>query len=68
MLSKIRAHLIKIIVVFLVVIVVLIFGMKFFSVTPPHNDPFAYCAAVETIDTPDGRYSGAKMPDAIIQG
>jgi hypothetical protein len=67
MLSKIRVHLIKIIVV-VVVIIVLIFSIKFFSVTPPNNDPFAYCAAARTIDTPDGRYSGAKMPDAIIQG
>lgn len=33
-----------------------------------YNDPFAYCAAVGTIDTPDGRYNGAKMPDSIIQG
>jgi len=34
----------------------------------PYDDPFAYCAAVGTIDTPDGRYNGAKMPDSIIQG
>ena len=33
-----------------------------------YNDPFDYCAAVGTIDTPDERYNGPKMPDSIIQG
>jgi hypothetical protein len=33
-----------------------------------YNDPFAYCAAVGTIDMPDERYNGAKMPESIIQG
>jgi len=33
-----------------------------------YNDPFAYCAGVGSIDTPDARYSGSKLPDAIIQG
>ena len=33
----------------------------------PYDDPFAYCAAVGTIDTPDGRYDGPEMPDSIIQ-
>jgi putative hemolysin len=33
-----------------------------------YDDPFAYCAAVGTIDAPDGRYDGVKMPDSIIQG
>jgi hypothetical protein len=32
-----------------------------------YNDPFAYCAAVGTIDTPDARYIGPKMPDSVIQ-
>jgi hypothetical protein len=31
-------------------------------------DPFAYCAAVGTIDTPDTRYKGPKTPDAIVHG
>jgi hypothetical protein len=31
------------------------------------TDPFAYCAAVETADSPDARYCGEKMPDSIIQ-
>jgi putative hemolysin len=33
----------------------------------PFDDPFAYCAAVGTIDTPDERYDGPEMPDSIIQ-
>lgn len=32
------------------------------------SDPFAYCAAVGTIDTPDARYTGPKIPDSIVQG
>jgi len=32
------------------------------------TDPFAYCAAVGTIDAPDSRYSGSRMPDALVQG
>jgi putative hemolysin len=31
-------------------------------------DPFAYCAAVGTVDKPDARYTGAKTPDTIVQG
>lgn len=31
-------------------------------------DPFAYCAAVGTVDTPDARYSGPAVPDVIING
>ncbi len=31
------------------------------------NDPFAYCAAVGTVDSPDARYTGAKMPASIIR-
>jgi len=33
-----------------------------------YNDPFAYCAAVGTVDTPDARYNGPEMPDSVIQG
>jgi len=32
------------------------------------TNPFAYCAAVGTIDTPDARYTGAHMPDVLVQG
>jgi len=32
------------------------------------SDPFAYCAAVGTVDAPDARYSGPEMPDSIVQG
>jgi hypothetical protein len=33
-----------------------------------YTDPFAYCAAVRTIDAPDARYTGAKMPESIARG
>ena len=33
-----------------------------------YNDPFAYCAAVGTVDTPDTRYTGDKLPDSLVQG
>ena len=32
------------------------------------DDPFAYCAAVGTIDTPDARYTGEEPPAAAVQG
>ena len=32
------------------------------------TDPFAYCAAVKTVDTPDARYVGTPVPDTIING
>ncbi|HVM72278.1 MAG TPA: hypothetical protein VMT91_11005 [Anaerolineales bacterium] len=32
-----------------------------------YSDPFAYCAAVGTIDAPDARYTGPAIPDSIIQ-
>ncbi len=32
------------------------------------SDPFAYCAAVGTIDQPDARYTGPAVPDAVING
>ena len=33
-----------------------------------YNDPFAYCAAVGTLDTPDARYTGPQISDEIIDG
>lgn len=33
-----------------------------------YSDPFAYCAAVGTIDAPDAQYTGPAMPDAVVQG
>jgi hypothetical protein len=33
-----------------------------------YSNPFAYCAAIGTIDTPDARYIGPKIPDSIVQG
>jgi hypothetical protein len=32
------------------------------------TDPFAYCAAVGTIDAPDARFVGPKVPVAIVTG
>ncbi len=31
-------------------------------------DPFTYCSTVGNIDTPDARYTGPKMPDAVVKG
>jgi len=31
-------------------------------------DPWAYCAAAQTIDAPDARYTGPAMPDALAAG
>ena len=33
-----------------------------------YTDPFAYCASVGTIDVPDARYDGPKLPDVIARG
>ena len=33
-----------------------------------YDDPFAYCSAMGTIDTPDARYTGPQISDAIING
>jgi hypothetical protein len=39
------------------------------SPTPAtYVDPFEYCAAVGTVDTPDARYTGEKTPEAIVTG
>jgi hypothetical protein len=32
------------------------------------TDPFAYCASVGTIDAPDARYKGAKVPESLMAG
>ncbi len=33
-----------------------------------YSDPFAYCAAVGTIDEPDAHYVGPKVPEVIAKG
>jgi hypothetical protein len=38
------------------------------SEQPLYNDPFAYCAAVGTVDAPDERYTGPEMPDSVVEG
>lgn len=35
---------------------------------PTYSDPFEYCAAVDTVDAPDERYTGSKMTDEILRG
>jgi hypothetical protein len=32
-----------------------------------YTDPFAYCAAVGTVDAPDARYTGEAMPAAVVE-
>jgi hypothetical protein len=32
-----------------------------------YSDPFAYCAAIGTIDEPDARYVGPKVPEVIAK-
>lgn len=33
-----------------------------------YSDPFAYCAAVGTIDEPDARYTGPAVPLSVVEG
>lgn len=33
-----------------------------------YSDPFAYCAAVGTVDVPNEQYGGPAMPEIIVQG
>jgi hypothetical protein len=33
-----------------------------------YDDPFAYCAAVGTVDTPDEHYTGEELPIVIAEG
>jgi hypothetical protein len=37
------------------------------AVPETFSDPFAYCAMVGQIDTPDARYTGPKMSDALFK-
>lgn len=32
-----------------------------------YSDPFEYCLAIGTIDMPDKRYDGEKIPDAVVK-
>lgn len=36
--------------------------------TEASSDPFAYCAAVGTIDAPDARYDGPAVPASVARG
>jgi len=42
--------------------------LLFACATAQYTDPFAYCAAIGTIDAPDARYTGPQTPDAIVRG
>ena len=37
------------------------------TTTKSFSDPFAYCAAVGQVDTPDARYTGPKISDALFK-
>lgn len=37
-------------------------------VSASSTDPFAYCAVVGNLDAPDARWTGPKMPDAVLNG
>lgn len=39
-----------------------------FAQDTTYHDPFAYCEAVGTIDAPDARYVGPKVPESIALG
>jgi hypothetical protein len=53
-------------------VLILIWAVLLFGACAPgqaiNSDPFAYCAAVGTVDAPDTRYEGPAIPDAIIEG
>ena len=38
------------------------------EVETTYKDPFAYCKAVGTVDSPDSRYVGPKTPETIVLG
>ncbi|MDH7490474.1 MAG: hypothetical protein QHH80_13340 [Anaerolineae bacterium] len=55
----------------LVLVALMLVGCGAPAPTPtPANftDPFAYCAAVGTIDQPDARYTGPKVPESVAKG
>lgn len=33
-----------------------------------YKDPFEYCKAVGTVDEPDGRWAGARVPAEVVEG
>ena len=43
-------------------------GQSNTSAADTFTDPFAYCAAVGTLDAPDARYTGEQPPAAVIEG
>lgn len=52
----------------LLLTVVSLVGCGDMSDTATHTDPFAYCAAVGTIDAPDETYAGPDVPQSVAEG
>lgn len=46
----------------------LIFALTAVAGPATYTDPFAYCAAVGTLDAPDARWAGDKVPEVIARG
>jgi len=46
----------------------LLLGANTARATDAWSDPFAYCAAVGTIDAPDARYTGRAVPASVARG
>jgi hypothetical protein len=42
--------------------------VAFTPTSDTYTDPFAYCAAAGTVDSPDARYTGPKITDEIVKG
>jgi hypothetical protein len=57
------------IIVSLLVVSILLGACATTSAEAPasYSDPFAYCAAVGTVDAPDGRHTGEAMPAAVVE-
>jgi hypothetical protein len=54
-----------------VVLLLLVVGLAACGGTPEptsYADPFAYCAAVGTVDVPGPEYTGSKVPEAVARG
>ena len=50
-----------------VLLAVLVLAPPAAASEPTFDDPYAYCAAVGTIDAPDSRYTGPKMPEFLAE-
>lgn len=50
------------------IISILVWGYSTYNKPLTTNDPFAYCASINTVDAPDVRYTGDKIPQVIVRG